>query len=844
MASSLNDFLFGYDRTSIPTERAAAVAKRTTLVSQFPVGGWSTLPLERYALGTPKFRDSFCYQMEYASYELGSIAGGSADKHLIYWRSKTNAWKFESRYANAEQAWEAIRAAFVEALRLGAEGKFSEIDDLPALVAARVLRAKFISLYFPEKILPIFSEEHLLHHLRELGSDVPEEDSGKAVTLGLKLLQRLQEITELKGWTNDELMRLLYQWNPPPSKEKLLKIAPGEDAEYWESDCLPKGIICVGWDEVGDLRAFPDFESFRTEFGRHFPYNGNESAVTRKAKEVWALRDLEAGDSIAANRGIDEILAVGQVVEPGYVWDPSRPRFRHTVKVKWNTNRSGTISPVKKWATATVANVSGELQRTIRRLIRAAPTPTPQPDNIEPQTLLPGNSMHAKNLILYGPPGTGKTRHLQQLHANYTEMPKAQDREAWLEAIVADFTWREVIAVALSKLGPTNVPTIREHELVIAKARERQAMKNLPSQVWGVLQRHTPRSVTTVEFSNRTAPFIFTKEAEPIWSLLPDWKANDEEAARLAKTYDDGQKSTPAIKRFRQVTFHPSFSYEDFVRGIRPVATEEDGRTEFRLVDGVFKQICDEARANPTKRYALFIDEINRGNIAKIFGELITLIEPDKRIIVAADGTVTGGMTVQLPGSNTGDVAEPPFGVPANLDLYGTMNTADRSIALLDIALRRRFEFVEIPPCYDATVFPAPVAGVDRGKLLERINDRLEYLLDRDHRIGHAYLMKAQSLADLRSAFANQIIPLLQEYFFDDLGKVALVLAGPNDGSQFVEKKELRHADLFPGSTSRSTAATRYRYEVTQPSTWIAEHFQGIYAAAPAIEGNDDEAAS
>jgi 5-methylcytosine-specific restriction protein B len=248
--------------------------------------------------------------------------------------------------------------------------------------------------------------------------------------------------------------------------------------------------------------------------------------------------------------------------------------------------------------------------------------------------------------------------------------------------------------------------------------------------VWGYLQHHTPETVLTVQIGRRSPPFIFSKDQNSVWTLLPDWQDEDEEAAVLAKLYKKGPTKTAApIKRYRQVTFHPSYSYEDFIRGIRPVPGGDDDRTEFRMVDGVLKQICDEARANPTKRFALFIDEINRGNIAKIFGELITLIEPDKRLRLAQDGTVLGGMAVQLPGDGAGDVMEPPFGVPANLDLYGTMNTADRSIALLDIALRRRFEFEEMEPNY--TLFSPSVEGVDVGALLRQINDRLEYLLGR-----------------------------------------------------------------------------------------------------------------
>lgn len=452
-----------------------------------------------------------------------------------------------------------------------------------------------------------------------------------------------------------------------------------------------------------------------------------------------------------------------------------------------------------------------------------------------PETTMPINR------IYYGPPGTGKTFALQRLLRDYTDEGDEQDRKTWILGLVADCRWRDVIAAALAEKGPMAAPAIRDHELVQAMLAKSAASTS--QMIKNCLRHHTPPDLETVKTGHRGDPVIFTKSADSIWSLLPEWEQEEERLTTFVKTYLAGPSTKTPTKRYRTVTFHPSYCYEDFVRGIRPVGTEDEGRTEFRMVDGVFKQICDEARANPTKRYALFIDEINRGNIAKIFGELITLIEPDKRITVAADGSVVSGMTVQLPGSNTGEVAEPPFGVPANLDLYGTMNTADRSIALLDIALRRRFEFVEMPPRYDLNELLEPVAGVDRGALLRRINDRLEYLLDRDHRIGHAYLMKAQSLADLRSAFANQIIPLLQEYFFDDLSKVALTLSGPDGTSPFVRKEELSHSKLF-AARSGGTSGSRFRYLVTDPTQWTAEAFQFIYASTSAtLETEIEDAA-
>ena len=251
------------------------------------------------------------------------------------------------------------------------------------------------------------------------------------------------------------------------------------------------------------------------------------------------------------------------------------------------------------------------------------------------------------------------------------------------------------------------------------------------------------------------------------------------------RTLDEAQRQElehgTTSRAIELCTFHPSYGYEDFLEGYRPVQVD-DGDLAFERRDGIFKRLCDRATTQPDRAYYLVIDEINRGDIPRIFGELLTLLEADKR------GTAA---TLPLSGER--------FLVPPNVYVIGTMNTADRSIALLDTALRRRFAFVELMP--DSAVLEGvTIAGIPLGPWLDALNARIRLHVGRDARnlqVGHSYLMhNGRSIREVHRfihALRDDILPLLEEYCYEDYDALEQIL-----GPSLVDRESQRfRSELF-----------------------------------------------
>lgn len=749
---------------------------RSSFIERFPLNSIKDLTLDEFVIGAGN-KDSFCYWLEFKKIDdtviLFGIGGGNASKFGLYKGEDgcyyTGYWNSKKKTEGAalDAYFSSIKNSIVESLQ------YVESDDLKGLIQVKsplsnMVLLKILAIYYPQKFLMIGATSSLIDLASDLGVDQTHIEAGNVIHLNYLCKKEIANDSVVGEWDYEKLGTFLWEeYRKNEVNRKYWLYAPGENASKWD-EFYSSGIMGLGWDEIGDLNLLGDKKHIAAELKRVYR---NEGSAKNDALANYQFRDsLAVGDIVIAKQGRTSYLGYG-IVSSDYYYDSNRNDYQKLRSVKWRKRgvwEEGNQDIVLK----TLTDIS-KYPDYVQKLIKLIGIEQ-SGENVIQQKI---TTKMPLNTILYGPPGTGKTYTLKNDYfSRFTINETALTREQYIDSLTQELNWWQVIIIALLDLGKAKVSEIHGHEIVQSKERLSQS-KTIRPTIWGQLQSHTVLNCPNVNVASRTEPLCFHKDEDSFWTLQMDVIFDSFPDAKdiLDKVNNFKPDLTKRIKNYDFITFHQSFGYEDFVEGIKPKFDSSDGEISYEIKDGVFKKLCLKAEQDPSHDYAIFIDEINRGNVSSIFGELITLIEPDKRL------DAENGIRVKLPYSQT------DFGVPRNLYIIGTMNTADRSVEALDTALRRRFSFIELTP------EPKLLVGIEFKKfnlavVLHTINERIELLLNRDHAIGHSYFLKVNSgdVDSLASVFKNNIIPLLQEYFYNDYEKIALVL-----GEGFIERKDV-----------------------------------------------------
>ena len=643
-------------------------------------------------------------------------------------------------------------------------------------------------------------------YLKHLGIDQKVTDFNSY----LKLLESYRQIVKLPFSEFSYQAWLWASTKPVPGIKPIVHpigdvkhwvIAPGAAARLW-SESVEMGIISVGWDEIGDLSQYETRDEIRDALIEQFGDNGG---YKNNSLALWDfVYSLKPGDILYAKQGTGRILGWG-VVTSDYIFDSRREEHQHVRKVEWKNTREVALPESCRVPLKTLTNVDGHPKflefvesfyeededgtRVIDPALRqywwlnASPKVWDFKDlsigGIQDYTALneKGNKRQKFKYFEQVRPGDivigylttpvkqivsvcEITKGMKETKGRGFEFKKTED-------LARPVSWEELQALpqlkdcepVINNQGSLFKLTTEEYEFLRSLFDERESVSLIPPYT---------REQALEEL------FLGEKEFDQILALLrrkkniilqgPPGVGKTFVARRLAYALMQ-QKDED---RAPMIQFHQSYAYEDFIQGYRP-----DGKGGFFLKNGTFHTLCRQAQRDLKRDYFLIIDEINRGNLSKIFGELMMLMEGDKR---GAD------YALQLTYSESIDDT---FFIPENLHIIGTMNTADRSLALVDYALRRRFAFITLKPEFSSAKFTKLLLdkGADQG-LVQRIIHRMSALneliredahnLGWGYTIGHSFFCPDGTKPDqvwFEQVIEFEIAPLLREYWVDDESK-------------------------------------------------------------------------
>lgn len=815
----------------------------------WPLDRLATMSLDEYSKTGDQ--DTLTAWLEIKTEPLGSVWGGSSFKFGIYQRDDTEAKEPKGGRIWGEQyAWyakygdtpEAAFAQVQERISAIAEAAAAgNLDAIDQVDFSEAIKWKLAFLYQPREsplILCIYKRSALIFCYKQIDPDANQNTPLSLVYSGL--MDRQKEGEDVFRLSE----RLWKTW------EQIDELAP----QYW--------VIPLRW-------LFSDDEEIEA-FLKKDVITGED--IPDKFNQLLVKSEVRVKDHLALllDKTVRALAEVTNAEAGDYAWTQERRDF---------------IAPIASIPTDAAKKLTSNEIAQIWQM--SAPVQTDdEPSAVEKAAPAPP----PKNIILYGPPGTGKTYHTvkrslelilgadkveKMSRDTQTRQFRELQRKGRIEFVTfhQNYGYEEFVEGLRPVLSETASQEVQYeiHSGVFKRIALRAAGAGLPNPA---------TTGTTFETLWRLLVEAIREEGERVvtsssgLNLVLELTPRDSIKAYGCKLNDDGEvvdrhgtgmtsskasskliwenrdslgpepdklnqgKTTALFAEARGSGGGHSYTslwavYKELWNLSKEIGTTSESAADLEAraqeaIDKPTAGVAEFAFTEQTKQHVLVIDEINRGNISKIIGELITLLEPEKRLGQPEE--------LKLPLAYT---PEHRFGVPPNLHIIGTMNTADRSIALMDVALRRRFNFEEMMPQAEIIVEVIsketdnmPLANLT-AILFESINERIRFLYDRDHQLGHAYFLKVRSLEDLRQLFVDKLIPLLQEYFYEAWDKIGVVLGCPYDESG----SPARSGDVIVDGAYRAPVIVATPLDGEVLSGWDNEDYEGRldYAIAPAV---------
>lgn len=754
----------------------------------FPLEKLKDMTLEQYT--NLNREDSFCYWLESKTSELGSIWGGAAYKFGIFKFDKfpkqdngkythDDNYSWSSRLGStSEEAFNNVKNAIVKIAEHASNAQWNEIEKINELWPVTTWKIAF--LYSNMSLVPIYKRDMLDTLARYF----------KINTLKGKKTSDIQQfLMKQKGDKNlfvfyGELLSILEAENKKKTETKQeIKYwicAPGDRASKWDL-CQQDNIISIGWDEMGDYRQYPSLDDVKKRM--QTIYDKPDASFKNDSLAIWQFcNEMTPGDIIYAKAGQKKFVGRG-IVMSEYIYNEDYSDYMNVRRVKWTHIGEWEAPHNTVQKTLTDVTQYTNYVRTLEDMFEGKESRrywwlVASPKIWSFDKMKVGEE---QDYTLYNDNGNQR-----RIFQNFLDA-KEGDLIIGYEATPT----KKIVALAeVSKdtddkyfyfkktetlLSAIDFLSIKENPVFAGM----EFFKNMNGSLFKLSTDEYKELMDVIREQNPIRTDVKSQKYEKE-NFLSDVFMNEEEYDKLTmllkmkknvilqgapgvgKTYSAKRLAYALMgekddSRIEFVQFHQNYSYEDFIMGYKP--NTEGG---FELRNGIFYNFCKVAQNNPEKQHFFIIDEINRGNLSKIFGELLMLIESDYR-----DTEIKLAYKDEL------------FSVPKNLYIIGMMNTADRSLAMIDYALRRRFSFFEMKPGFDSIGFikyqKEVIGDTSFVKVIDGIknlNDTIEKEFGRGFCIGHSYFCKPNTetytIAWLKNVIEFDIKPMILEYWFDN----------------------------------------------------------------------------